>query len=332
MSASPIYSYRVISAALPSYNLLRTWACVNCARTEMRACTHAHTHTHTHTHASVLWGCWGHAPLHPWQCVHPGRWEAKEFQQCVGIPMGTNCAPLVAELLLHDYESSAMIRFSRTNGHPQAKSFEFTRRYKNDLIRVNKPRFDKAIEKIYPSDLTLTDTTLADGKVAYLDRRIEIRDRQLVMSLYDKRDDFPFAIHNYPHLDSNVPCMPTYGVYISQLIRFAKACDTYPDFLTLHQRLVERFSKPNFGSIRRFRTMTGLEIENWIEKRGRTVRKFRSTRPRTESNFQFRLTSCRSQNLPTEVWLLLCQVFDSFSLVTSSSSHHASHLRGFPIS
>ena len=53
--------------------------------------------------------------------------------------------------------------------------------------------------------LTLKETTLADGKVAYLDRQIEIRDRQLLMSLYDKRDDFPFAIHNYPHLDSNLP-------------------------------------------------------------------------------------------------------------------------------
>ena len=93
--------------------------------------------------------------------------------------------------------------------------------------------------------------------------------------------------------------------------------------------VLERFSKPNFGSIRRFRTMTGLEIENWIEKRGRTVRKFRSTRPRTESNFRFGLTSCQSQNLPTEVRSLLRQVFNSFSLVTSSSSHHASHLRGF---
>ena len=170
----------------------------------------------------------------------------KVFQQCVGIPMGTNCAPLLAELLLHDYESSAMIRFSRTNGHPQAKSFEFTRRYIDDLISVNNPRFDKAIEKIYPSELTLKDTTLADGKVAYLDRQIEIRDRQLVMSLYDKRDDFPFAIHNYPHLDSNVPCMPTYGVYISQLIRFAKACDTYPDFLTRHQRLVATLMRQGF--------------------------------------------------------------------------------------
>ena len=91
------------------------------------------------------------------------------FQQCVGIPMGTNCAPLLAELLLHDYESNAMIRFSRTNGLPQAKSFEFTRRYIDDLISINNPRFDKAIEKIYPSELVLKDTTPADGKAAYLD-------------------------------------------------------------------------------------------------------------------------------------------------------------------
>ena len=66
------------------------------------------------------------------------------------------------------------------------------------------------------------------------------------MSLHDKRDDFPFSIHNYPHLDSNVPCMPTYGVYISQLIRFAKACDTYTDFLRRHQNLVRMLAKQGF--------------------------------------------------------------------------------------
>ena len=166
----------------------------------------------------------------------------KVFQQCEGIPMGTSCTPLLAELLLrHDYESSAMIRFSRTNGH--ASTSEIIRVhspiYIDDLISVNDPRFDKAIEKIYPLELTLKDTTLADGKVAYFECQIEIRDRQLVMSLSDNRDNFPFAIHNYPHLDSNVPCMPTNGVYISQLIRFA-------DFLTRHKSLVSTLMRQGF--------------------------------------------------------------------------------------
>ena len=60
--------------------------------------------------------------------------------------------------------------------------FRFINRNRNTAqkeyaLSVNNPRFDKAIEKIYPSELTLKDTTLADGKVAYLDRQIEIRDR-----------------------------------------------------------------------------------------------------------------------------------------------------------
>ena len=116
-----------------------------------------------------------------------------------------------------------MLRSGFQNGHSQAKSFEFSHRYIDDLISVNHPRFDKAFEKIYPLELTLKNTTQADIKVAYLDRQIEIQDRQLVMSLYDKKDNFPFSIHSYSHLDGNVPCMFTHGVHISQLIRFAKA-------------------------------------------------------------------------------------------------------------
>ena len=114
------------------------------------------------------------------------------------------------------------------------------------MISINNPRFDTAISKIYPSELALTETTLADGKVAYLDQLIEIRDRQLVMTLYDKRDDFPFTIHNYPHLSSNVPRIPIYGVYISQIIRFPKACDSYADFLSRHQQLVSTLLSQGF--------------------------------------------------------------------------------------
>ena len=37
-----------------------------------------------------------------------------------------------------------------------------------------------------------------------------------------------------------------YGVYFSQLLRFAKACDTYPDFLTRHQRFVSTLMRQGF--------------------------------------------------------------------------------------
>ena len=94
--------------------------------------------------------------------------------------------------------------------------------------------------KIYPSALTLNETNLLDHRVAYLylDYQLEIEMGKLVMSLYDKQDDFPFKVQNYPHLDSIVPYMPMYGVNISQLLSFAHACDRYLDFLAHHKHPV----------------------------------------------------------------------------------------------
>ena len=66
------------------------------------------------------------------------------------------------------------------------------------------------------------------------------------MSLYDKRDDFPFKVQNYPHLDSNVPCMPMYGVYISQFLHSTCACDRYSDFLARHKHLVRTLHDQGF--------------------------------------------------------------------------------------
>ena len=48
--------------------------------------------------------------------------------------------------------------------------------------------------------------------------------------IYDKRDDFDFDIVNFPFLDGDVPCRPSYGVYISQLIKFARVCSQVEAF------------------------------------------------------------------------------------------------------
>ena len=49
-------------------------------------------------------------------------------------------------------------------------------------------------------------------------------------SVYDKRDDFGFPIVNYPWLSGDVPRLPSYGIYISQLVRFARCCTSVLDF------------------------------------------------------------------------------------------------------
>ena len=64
--------------------------------------------------------------------------------------------------------------------------------------------------------------------------------------IYDKRNDFNFEIVNIPFLDGDVPRSPSYGVYISQLIRFARVCSNVGDFndrkLHRHSDLIVKYN------------------------------------------------------------------------------------------
>ncbi len=73
---------------------------------------------------------------------------------------------------------------------------------------------------------------------------------ELKFKIYDKRDDFGFEIVNFPHMDSNVPVGPTYGVYVSRLIAFARICSDFQDFAERHSMLVKRLVKQGFKPAR----------------------------------------------------------------------------------
>ena len=80
------------------------------------------------------------------------------------------------------------------------------------------------------------------SSTSYLDGLLSIgRDDQLIISLYDQRDDFDFHIANCPFLSSNIPSSPAYGVFISQLIRYARACSSYECFILRAVRLSNKF-------------------------------------------------------------------------------------------
>jgi hypothetical protein len=83
----------------------------------------------------------------------------------------------------------------------------------------------------YPGELEIKDTTESNRYASYLDILLNIDSNGiLTTTLCDKRDDFDFAIINFPFLFSNMPFSPAYGVYISILIRYARACFAYEDF------------------------------------------------------------------------------------------------------
>ena len=93
----------------------------------------------------------------------------------------------------------------------------------------------------YPKELTISETTESTSVASYLDL-LFTRDRSnnITTKLYDKRDAFGFHIVNFPFMSSNIPSAPAYGVYASQLIRYARCCSSYSDFLIRHRALVKR--------------------------------------------------------------------------------------------
>ena len=69
------------------------------------------------------------------------------------------------------------------------------------------------------------------------------------------RDDFNFKIINFPNMCSNIPASPAYGVYISQLIRYARASSNYSDFLKRHLHLRNRLLDQGYEKIRLIRSL-----------------------------------------------------------------------------
>ena len=139
--------------------------------------------------------------------------EGKVFQQIVGIPMGTNYAPLLADVFLYSYETDFIQSLLSTGKKKLASQFNFTYRYVDDVLSINNPDFENYLGQMYPAELVNQNTKQSNTSVSYLDLFLSIgRDGQLRTSLYDKRDDFNFHITNFPFLSSNIPSSPAYGV------------------------------------------------------------------------------------------------------------------------
>ena len=92
------------------------------------------------------------------------------------------------------------------------------------------PEFEKHIPDIYPAELQLNKANTSDKETSFLYLNIKVIGSDIHTSVYDKRDDFGFPIVNFPWLSGDVPNLPSYGIYISQLFRFARCCTSVLEF------------------------------------------------------------------------------------------------------
>ena len=168
------------------------------------------------------------------------------YRQVIGIPMGTNCAPLVADLFLYCYERDFMLRLNPVSQSDVIAAFNNTSRYLDDIFNIDNPYFHNMISLIYPKELKLNKANISDVSAAFLDLDLSINNGIVSTKIYDKRDDFDFKIVNYPHLDGDVPRATSYGIYISQLIRFARACSSVEDFNNRNRIITEKLLKQGY--------------------------------------------------------------------------------------
>jgi hypothetical protein len=170
--------------------------------------------------------------------------------------MGTYCAPLLANSFLYSYESEFLQNLVKDKKIHEARALNFTYRYIDHVLSINDPRFAEFLPLIYPPELEITETTDTASSASFLDLNVECDDSgQLSTKISAKRDDLNFKIINFPNMCSNIPASPAYGVYISQLIRYARVSSNYSDFLKCHLYLRNRLLDQDHKKNRRIRSL-----------------------------------------------------------------------------
>ena len=102
------------------------------------------------------------------------------------------------------------------------------------------------VGQIYPSVLQLNKANSSDTEAPFLDLNFSIINGIVSSKIYDKPDDLNFEIVNFSFLDGDIPRSPSYGVYVLQLIRFARVCSNVNDFNNRNLFLTAKLLKQGY--------------------------------------------------------------------------------------
>ena len=139
--------------------------------------------------------------------------------------MGTNCAPLLADLFLHAHEADFLHGILKNKDKKLAKTFNSIFRYIDDALSLNNSRIGDYLQSIYSYQFEAQDTTDSQKYASYLDLHLEIDNENSTTNV-----TFTFQIVNFPFINRNIPASPVYGGYISQLIHYSRACNNVSRF------------------------------------------------------------------------------------------------------
>ena len=196
------------------------------------------------------------------------------FRQVVGIPMGTDCAPFLANLYLFALEFDYINKLMKHDIHT-ARKLSKSYRYIDDLLIFNSNGImNEHKTLIYPKDLILNNENKHDKHCTFLDIDITInRNKTLTTNIYDKRDDFQFTINNFPNVSGNIHAARSHGIVISQLIRYSKVCMKVNDFICRTKNMMQKLRDQFFNT-----KMLRKKFSNFYDKYYHLVSKYNCTK------------------------------------------------------
>ena len=100
------------------------------------------------------------------------RFGSKLYRQNVGIPMGTNCAPLVVDLFLFCLRGTPCL--TKEKRYYLIDAFNSTSRCLDDLLNIDNIHFEHIVHRIYPAELQLNKANASDTEVSFLDLNLSI--------------------------------------------------------------------------------------------------------------------------------------------------------------
>ncbi len=188
------------------------------------------------------------------------------YRQCVGIPMGTDPGPFLANFYLYSYEFKYMEKLTKENYGVARRNFAHVKRFIDDLLGPNN---DKHIEnnwkEIYPPQMVLNKENENDSSASFLDLLIDKEGNEFKTKLFDKRDAYGFEIVCYPDLNGNIPPGPAYGVFKGQMLRIARNCSSFAPFQERVKNMIRILKGKNYdpqrlktaalGCIRKYRDL-----------------------------------------------------------------------------
>ena len=118
--------------------------------------------------------------------------------------------------------------------------------YLDDILNIDNPYFEQTVGPIYPTELQLNKANSSGTEGPFLDMNLSITNGIVTSKINDKQDFFNLEKVNLPFLDVGDPRSPSYGVYISQLIRFARVCSNVDDFNNRNLFLTAKLLKQGY--------------------------------------------------------------------------------------